>query len=312
MLNARTSGTTGMPKSHAFPLADLVASANITREAFDLKEGDRVLHCLPCEFIGGKMMLARAMLIGLNMHAIDPRGGILRNLRTSDRFRFAAMVPMQMHTALQHDRSRVEDQFETVLLGGGPVSDALVEKLQGLRTRVLLGYGSTETLTHVALRPLNGDDRTDVYTALGDVTFELDDRSCLVINTPHLSEKQQVTNDIAEIIDPRHMRWMGRRDNVILSGGRKIHPERLEAMTAGIIAYPHFFAALPDERLGQSVVLVLETGNDKRQAPPEVMDDIKGVLYEHERPHRVVPVRDFLRTGSGKVDRAGTLAMIAQ
>jgi O-succinylbenzoic acid--CoA ligase len=311
VMNTRTSGTTGMPRSHAFSTADLVASAAITREAFDLKPGDRTLLCLPCEFVGGKMMLVRTMLLGLDLHAIDPRGGVLRNLRTADRFRFAAMVPMQLHTALQHDRDRVEAQFDTVLLGGGPVSEAMIERLQGLRTRVLLGYGSTEMLTHVALRMLNGEDRTEEYTALGGVTFGMDDRSCLIVRTPHLTVKEHVTNDIADLVDERRMRWMGRRDNVILSGGRKIHPERLEAMTAGIVPYPHFFAALPDERLGQSVVLVLETGNDKRQAPPEVAEDIKGVLYEHERPHRVIAVRDFLRTGSGKVDRAGTLALLS-
>ncbi len=309
ILNARTSGTTGMPRSHTFSTSDLVASAGITRDAFDLKEGDRVLLGLPCEFIGGKMMLARAMLIGLDLHAIDPRGGILRNLRTMDRFRFAAMVPMQLHTALQHDRARVEEQFDTVLLGGGPVSDALVERLQGLRTRVVLGYGSTEMLTHVALRELNGEGGGDLYTALGNVSFALDDRSCLIVRTPHLTEKEHITNDIAELQDAKHMRWLGRRDNVILSGGRKIHPERLEAMTAGIVAYPHFFAALPDERLGQSVVLFLETGSDKRQTPPDVIEDIKGVLYEHERPHRVITLKDFVRTGSGKVDRASTLAL---
>lgn len=300
-----------MPRSHAFATSDLVASAGITREAFGLKEGDRTLLCLPCEFIGGKMMLARAMLIGLDLHAIDPRGGILRNLGTTDRFKFAAMVPMQLHTALQHDRSRVEDQFDTILLGGGPVSDAMIERIQGSRVRVLLGYGSTEMLTHVALRALNGADRSDVYKALGDVTFGMDPRSCLIVRTPHLTEKEHITNDLGELLDEGSMRWLGRRDNVILSGGRKIHPERLEAMTAGIIPYPHFFAALPDERLGQSVVLVLETGNDKRQAPPDVVEDIKGVLYEHERPHRVIAVRDFLRTGSGKVDRAGTLAQVS-
>ena len=311
VMNTRTSGTTGMPRSHAFSTVDLVASTGITREAFDLKPGDRTLLCLPCEFVGGKMMLVRAMLLGLDLHAIDPRGGVLRNLRTEDRFRFAAMVPMQLHTALQHDRERVEAQFETVLLGGGPVSESMIDRLQGLRTRVLLGYGSTEMLTHVALRALNGDDRSEEYTALGGVTFGMDERNCLIVRTPHLTVKEHMTNDIAELVDDRRMRWMGRRDNVILSGGRKIHPERLEAMTAGIVPYPHFFAALPDERLGQSVVLILETGNDKRQAPPEVAEDIKGVLYEHERPHRVIAVRDFLRTGSGKVDRAGTLALLA-
>lgn len=308
VLNARTSGTTGEPRPHSFNAEDVVASANITRDAFGLSSGDRVLHCLPCEFVGGKMMLARAMVLGLDLHVIEPRGGVVRNLRTRDRFRFAAMIPMQLHTAIKMDRALVEDGFDTILLGGGPVGRDLIGMVEGLRTRVLLGYGSTETLTHVALRPLNGPHASDVYTALGGVTFTRDTDERLVIHTPHLTVKEHVTNDMAEVIDERHIRWLGRRDNVILSGGRKIHPERLEAMTAGVIAYPHFFAALPDERLGQAVVLVLETGEDGGRIPAGVMEDLSGVLYEHERPRSAIALREFKRTGTGKVDRSGTLA----
>jgi o-succinylbenzoate---CoA ligase len=251
------------------------------------------------------------MALGLDLHAIDPRGGVLRNLRVRDRFRFAAMVPMQLHTALQHDRARVEEQFETILLGGGPVSQALIERCAGLRTRVVVGYGSTETVTHVALGDLNGVNAADHYTALGDVTFALDARGCLVVRTPHLSVPQQITNDIVEVMDERHFRWLGRHDHVILSGGRKIHPERLEAMTADVLPYPHFFGALPDERLGQSVVLVLETGSDSGRVPEGALDGLSGVLYEHERPRRVVALREFMRTASGKIERDRTLAMIA-
>ena len=98
--------------------------------------------------------------------------------------------------------------------------------LRDLRTCVVLGYGSTETLTHVALRPLNGPDASELYTAQGDVTFAQSEDGRLVIRTPHLSVKEHVTNDAAEVLDERRMRWLGRRDNVILSGGRKIHPER--------------------------------------------------------------------------------------
>jgi o-succinylbenzoate---CoA ligase len=307
-LHTHTSGTTGAPKSVIIPPRDLQASARLTAQVFELHAGDRVLLCLPCEFIGGKMMVVRAMALGLDLHAIDPRGGVLRNLRVRDRFRFAAMVPMQLHTALQHDRARVEEQFETILLGGGPVSQALIERCAGLRTRVVVGYGSTEMVTHVALGDLNGASAADHYTALGEVTFALDARSCLVVRTPHLSVLEQTTNDIVELIDDRHFRWLGRHDHVILSGGRKIHPERLEAMTAGVIPYPHFFAAVPDERLGQSVALFLETGNDSGKVPADALHGSDGVLYEHERPRRVIALREFLRTASGKIERIRTLA----
>lgn len=307
-LPVHTSGTTGSPKAMVVSAHDLMASARLTEKAFGLTEGDRCLLCLPCEFIGGKMMVVRAMVSGLDLHCIDPRGGVLRNLRTRDRFRFTAMVPMQLHTALQHDGQRVAQQFDTILLGGGPVSGELVQRLSDLPVRVVLGYGSTETVTHVALRDLNGPDVADHFTAIGDVSFGYGSDDRLIVRTPHLSTKEHVTNDIVEPIDERRFRWLGRSDHVILSGGRKIHPERLEAMTAGVIGYPHFFAAAPDERLGQCVVLVVETGDPSGRVPAQVMGGADGLLLPHERPRRVLAVESFTRTASGKVERGPTLA----
>ena len=302
-ITALTSGTTGPPKQFLVPQHDLVASAELTRDAFGLRAGDRVLHCLPCDYIAGKLMLARAFSLGLEAHFIDPRGSVLDKLNSNDSFRFAAMVPVQLHRMLQEDRARAEQQFEMIMLGGGPVSDALVQALQGLSTKVFHGYGSTETVTHVALRRLNGPVSEDVYTALGDVQFARDPRGCLVVYTPHLSTTQHVTNDLVVLIDDTHFRWLGRHDNVILSGGKKIFPEQLEAKTAGIISYPHYFSGAPDPVLGQAVVLTLETARPENEVLPDVMEKMMFVLDRHEWPRRVITVRKIERTTSGKIKR---------
>lgn len=302
-LRATSSGTTGPPKRFTIPRRDLVMSARLTAAAFNLKPRDRVLHCLPCDFIAGKMMLVRAFALGLDIHFIDPRGSVLGNLKVDDRFRFAAMVPLQLHRAMQEDRARVERQFDTILLGGGPVSEAMIEDLRDLRTHVVLSYGSTETVTHVALRQLNGRDAMEHFTAIGDCHFGRDPRGCLVVYTPHLSVKQHVTNDLVELIDDRHFRWLGRHDNVILSGGKKIFPEQLEARTAGLIPYPHYFSAIPDPVLGQAVLLVLETERPQEEVMPEVLEKIMSALHPHEWPRRVQALRRIRRTDTGKIIR---------
>ena len=302
-LSARTSGTTGPPKRVRIPRRDLVNSARITADTFDLKPGDRVLHCLPSDFIAGKMMIVRAFALSLDLHIIDPRGSILENLKIADRFRFTAMVPLQLHRAIHEDRARVERQFEMILLGGGPVSDALIEDLQGLSTQVYQGYGSTETVTHVAMRRLNGPEPHGTFKALGKVHFARDPRGCLVVYTPHLSVKQHVTNDLVELLDDTHFRWLGRWDHVILSGGKKIFPEQLEAKTAGQLPYPHYFSSMPDPVLGQAVVLMLETNNPQEEVLPEVMDRIMKILHPHEWPRRVIALKKIERTSSGKVKR---------
>ena len=303
-ISASTSGTTGPPKAMRIPRRDLVNSARLTAEAFDLHEGDRVLLCLPCAYIAGKMMFVRAMALGLDLHVMDPRGSVLDHLsKIKERFRFTAMIPLQLHRAIQEDRARVEEQFDTILLGGGPVSAALEEDLQGLRTAVFQGYGSTETVTHAAVRRLNGPTSSEVYRAIGKVSFSSDERGCLVVHTPHLKTKEHLTNDLVELIDDSHFRWMGRIDNVILSGGKKIYPEQLEAKTAGVIPFPHFFMAFPDDRLGDAVAVVLETDRGAEEILDEVLQALFTVLSDHELPRRVTAMRSFLRTGSGKVVR---------
>lgn len=308
-LTVHTSGTTGPPKPLRLPRRDLISSARLTGQVFGLKNGDRALMCLPAAFIAGKMMVVRSMVLDLDLHLIDPRGSVLDNLRTTDRFRFTAMVPLQLHRAVQEDRNRVEEQFDTILLGGGPVSAVFVEDIASLRTKVYQGYGSTETVTHVALRPLNaatGVEEHGVdapFKAVGKVSFGRDPRGCLVVYTPHLSTTQHVTHDLVELIDDTSFRWLGRYDNVILSGGKKIFPEQLEMKSAGVIPYTHYFTSVPDERLGQAVMLVLETDLPQDEVLPEVMERLMRTLDPHEWPRRVQALRSIARTGTGKLIR---------
>ena len=303
-LPATTSGTTGPPKRFTIPKRDLVMSARLTGAAFGLLPRDRALLCLPGRYIAGKMMLMRAFALGLDIHIIDPRGSVLANLRSMDRFKFTAMVPLQLHRAMQEDRARVEGQFETILLGGGPVSDALIEDLRELDVRVVQSFGSTETVTHVALRPLNTPSAEEHFTAVGDCWFARDPRGCLVVaHTPHLAVKQHVTNDLVELVDDKRFRWLGRIDNVILSGGKKIFPEQLEAKTAGVLPYPHYFSSVSDPVLGQAVMLVLETDRPQDEVLPEVLERVMTVLHPHEWPRRVQALRRIQRTESGKIIR---------
>lgn len=302
-MRATSSGTTGPPKRFTISRRDLVMSARLTGKAFDLRPGDRALHALPSDFIAGKMMLVRAFALGLDLHLIDPRGSVLEKLRTEVPFRFTALVPLQLHRAIQEDRARVERQFRTILLGGGPVSEALVEDLQDLDVEVFQSYGSTETVTHVALRRLNGPDREAGFTAIGDCHFARDPRGCLVVYTPHLTTKQHLTNDLVELIDDRRFRWLGRHDNVILSGGKKIFPEQLESRTAGIIPYPHYFTKVADDVLGQAVMLVLETDRPQEDVLPEVLEQVMSALHPHEWPRRVQALRRIQRTSAGKIIR---------
>ncbi|MBT6159151.1 MAG: AMP-binding protein, partial [Candidatus Marinimicrobia bacterium] len=319
----QTSGSTGKPKSISVKKEWMQNSAQLTEKTFGLKEGDTALLCMPMKYVAGKMMVVRALELGLDLKVVEPSSSPLKDI--DGQIDFVAMVPLQLENSLND-----LDKVKTLIVGGGQVSQQLIEELQKISTQIFETYGMTETLTHVAIKPLNGPNRSDVFHALDGIQFGLDDRGCLVIHVPsilslranppaggeawqsHLNTlNKEITslqpprndnsnsnatitsNDIVELIDDISFRWLGRYDNVINSGGVKIIPEGVESKLASAISNRRFFiAGLPDESLGEKVVLIIEG------------DEIAlsfDLLEKHERPKEIYFIRNFVETGSGKI-----------
>lgn len=286
-MELQTSGSTGTPKTIEVQKQWMRNSAKLTGKTFGLEPGSSALLCMPMQFVAAKMMVVRAMELQLELKVVEPS-------KTVDcEADFAAMVPLQLENSLAY-----LEKFKTVLVGGGQVSSNLVDKLQGIGAEVFETYGMTETLTHVAIKRLNGQSKTDYFSALDGVKFEIDKRDCLVIHAPELNPEPIVTNDIVELLGDTKFNWLGRFDNVINSGGVKIYPEVLEAKLASqLLGKRYFVAGMPDDSLGQKVVLVVE-------GKAEVKFDS---LEKYERPKEVIFVEKFVETETGKINRLAVL-----
>ena len=294
-MDLKTSGSTGKPKSISVKKDWMQNSAELTRKTFGLKKGDSALLCMPMKYVAGKMMVVRALELGLDLKVVEPSSNPLKNM--DEIIDFAAMVPLQLENSLND-----LDQVKTLIVGGGQVSPKLVEKLQIESTQVYETYGMTETLTHVAIKPLNGPNISDLFRALDGIHFEKDDRGCLAIHASALNPVPIVTNDLVELIDENSFRWLGRFDNVINSGGIKIIPEVVEAKLTEVIPNRRFIiAGLPDDSLGQTVVLIVE--GDEIDIPIEFLD-------KYEKPKTIHFISEFIETESGKINRVGTILII--
>ena len=294
-MDLKTSGSTGKPKSISVKKDWMQNSAELTRKTFGLKKGDSALLCMPMKYVAGKMMVVRALELGLDLKVVEPSSNPLKNM--DEIIDFAAMVPFQLENSLND-----LDQVKTLIVGGGQVSQQLIEKLQKISTQIFETYGMTETLTHVAIKPLNGPNISDLFRALDGIRFEKDDRGCLAIHASALNPVPIVTNDLVELIDENSFRWLGRFDNVINSGGVKIIPELVEAKLLSIIPNNRFFInGESDESLGEKVVLVVE-GN--------VIEISFDSLEKFEKPKEIYFISEFLETESGKIRRGETLKII--
>jgi O-succinylbenzoic acid--CoA ligase len=222
-----TSGSTGTPKIIQLEKEFVAASAKRTIQFFQLKEGDRVLHCLPIKFIAGKLMVIRALIGELDLHIVEPETDF--SFLQTEKLKFAAMVPAQVSKILHSELSPGAwfKNLEQMLIGGSAIPFELEKQLQNVSTSCYSSYAMTETATHIALRKLNGSEASEFYCCFEDIHVQLSKDGCLQIFMPGLEKQLLQTTDLVELKNEKTFRILGRSDNVIISGGIKYSPDQM-------------------------------------------------------------------------------------
>ncbi len=313
-LLVHTSGSTGKPKPLWVEKRRMEASARMTCDFLGLQEGDSALLCLPLDYIAGKMVVVRSQVRNLQLIAVEPTGHPLSTLSASNfPLSFAAMVPMQVWNSLQvpEERERLR-QIRHLIIGGGAVDDALAEELKDFPHAVWSTYGMTETLSHIALRRLNGQERSDWYTPFSGVELSLNEEGCLVIDAPALNAGTLVTNDLAELRKRKEgdtvvqeFRILGRRDNVICTGGVKVQAEEVERKLRPLLDRPFLISKRKDEKFGEAVVLLVASPGPLSSEETEKYKALcASTLQKFERPRFFLAVDEIPMTETGKPARA--------
>lgn len=277
-----TSGSTGKPKPMMVEKKRMLNSARITCDFLGLKPGDSALLCMSLDYIAGKMLVVRSIERHLHLISVSPSGHPLKNIDLKDvngkdvngEITFAAMVPMQVYNTLQvpEERERLT-HIRHLIIGGGAIDASLEKELQALPGNIAIWstYGMTETLSHIALRRINGAEASEWYQPFDSVKISQTDEGCLVIDAPLVCAETLVTNDIVEIesyiynkveknevVEKLRFQIKGRKDNVICSGGIKIQIEEVEALLKPYLEKPFMLAKKKDEKFGEIAVLLTE------------------------------------------------------
>lgn len=392
LLLVHTSGSTGVPKPLWVEKRRMLNSARITCDFLGIKPGDTALLCLPLDYIAGKMMVVRSIERNLSLTSVTPDNHPLRSIieqcrqngtdPESVRITLAAMVPSQVYCSLQDAEERsMLMQIKHLIIGGGSIPSDLEQQLQHFPNGVWSTYGMTETLSHIALRRLNGTESDRWYTPFESVNISISTeeerkeeraeseeergksrderakskverakregrrekdeerrRGCLIIHAPQVCSHPLTTNDIAELHDDgRRFRIIGRKDNVICSGGIKIQTEEVEETLRRFIPHPIAITRMPDAKFGEIVVLLIgsereENGKRKEEraerkekrgkgkeergkSREELEEELKNAfshLHRYAIPKRIIHVESIPQTETGKTDRAKCLQLALQ
>lgn len=306
-VDVKTSGSTGRPKIIRLFKEHMVQSALNIGEFIKQDEECKALLCLPAHTIAGKMMLVRAMVHGWDIDIVEPSSTpLLGHIKSYD---FGAMVPLQLRKSIKEI-----ERIKILIVGGAPIPEDLKMAVQDLDIEIYETYGMTETASHIAIKPINNKAvlessfDQDVFSTLQGVGISQDERGCLIINAPKLSQGPIVTNDLVEIVSSNCFKWLGRWDNTINSGGIKLIPELLEHKLFSTVKRRFVLLGLPDQDLGEKLIMVIEGEDDTKS----LFDKIQklDMLHTYERPKKIFTLDKFPENQGGKPNRAEILTRI--
>lgn len=296
----KTSGTTGSPKIEWFPRDAFISSALITINTFNLNKGDTLFMCLPMYFVAGKMMLIRAIVGRMKLVAVKPTANPVQDLLSPTTF--TAFTPHQLQNILKKNPNKL-NLIKKAIIGGSPVNSELQSQLNDFETRFFETFGMSETLTHIAIRELNGDKRSDYFKVLKGFNISIDEDNCLLIKADHLKNSPLFTSDIVEMIDSKKFKWLGRSIDVINSGGVKIFPAMLEKKIGSKINREFIVGKRSDDNFGEVVILFIE-GEPFNKSQLAILNlELVKLLTKVEIPKEIIFKTEFPRNKNGKVIR---------
>lgn len=305
-IEVHTSGSTGSPKALRVRKKQMIRSAETTCSFLHLQRADKVLLCLPLSYIAGKMIVVRALTAGLDVYPAAPSGHPLA--ATDTVFRFAAMIPLQVYNSLRVPAQKEKLQrIGTLIVGGGPVDRALAKAVAGFPNAVYSTYGMTETLSHIALRRLNGPDASERYVPFAGVGLSLSEAGTLIVQAPAVCDRILATNDVARLHADGSFEILGRCDNTINTGGVKVQAEEVEERLHPFVPAPFAVTSQPHPKFGQIVVLLVEGAFD----PERLNEVLRKNLPLYQVPKKIGRVDRLPFTSSGKIDRAEIKRMAA-
>lgn len=292
-----TSGSTGKPKTIQLAKNSMIQNAMYTGNFLGLKKGDSALLNLPIDFIGGKMMIVRAFVLGLNLFTIKPSSKLV----VKNEYVFGAMTPHQLKSSYKSD-SGILDKFQKLILGGSAVDGDLMKLISHSKSVCYSSYGMTETSSHIALKQLNGKGKSEAYELTdSSIKIKTDPDSCLEIHAPFLENLAVKTRDVVSIVDNNHFIWKGRFDHVINSGGFKIHPELIEQKLNPYFSYRFFIFGSEHKFYGQRPALLIESKQKIESAM--VLKILTAQLTKIEIPDQIFILERFIETPNGKINR---------
>jgi O-succinylbenzoic acid--CoA ligase len=304
-LIVRTSGTSGPAKDVPLTYANFLWSAIGSAVALGLDPGERWLCTLPLVHVGGLSILVRSAIYATTA-VVHQHFGADRAVTAlmSEEITLVSVVATTLQRLLDAGLSH-PPTLRCALAGGGPIPPALLARAAGAGVVVAQTYGLTEACSQVATqRPGSGTANAGPALFCTHVAIAPDGE--ILVSGPTLSPaagQLLATGDLGELDAAGNLRVVGRKGELLISGGENVAPVDIEEVlfehpaVSDVAVY-----GMADEEWGQAVaaLVVLDAAVD--------IEALKRHCAEHlpafKVPKRIDVVDALPRTASGKLRRS--------
>jgi len=315
-----TSGSEGQPRAVLLGTAQLDAAAAAANAALDLRAGDLWLACLPLYHIGGQSILWRCARAGAGVllhegFAIDELANDLLTWPVTH----VSLVPAMLARLLDHGIAP-PSTLRAVLIGGAALSRPLYERASAAGWPLFVSYGMSETAAMAAVfQPADSVWHEGlVGRALPGHEFRIGDAGRIRLRGPQVmigylggggpdADGWLITGDLGEIDAGGRLTVLGRADDMLISGGRNVHPQEIESCLAGCPGVVDIaVTGLPDPVWGDLIVaLVVGPADDAA-----LLAHARQHLPSAALPRRIRRLDRLPRNAAGKLER-GALRRLA-
>ncbi|MBN3951889.1 MAG: 2-succinylbenzoate--CoA ligase [Nostoc sp. NMS7] len=326
MIMISTGGSSGQIKFAIHTWETLIASVQGFTEYFQLKQVNSFC-VLPLYHVSGLMQFMRSFTSGGKL-AILPfkavEAGQILNIKQSEFF--ISLVPTQLQRLLENpELTEWLSQFNTVLLGGAPAWNELLEKARFHCIRLALTYGMTETASQIAtLKPdhfLSGkissgqilphakvtirNQQSEILNSnqIGNITINA--QSLALGYYPKTRENQDIfqVDDLGFLDDQGHLNIVGRSSDKIITGGENIYPAEIEsAIQATQMVADICVIGIPDKHWGQ-VLTAIYIPKQSDTSALKIQTLLKEKLSKFKIPKYWIPQQNLPRNSQGKINR---------
>lgn len=322
-----TSGTSGEPKGVMLSADNLVASVSASRQRLGLSADDCWLACLPLFHIGGLSILLRTLEAGARVRLLEKfvPEAVWKALEAGG-VSHLSLVPPMLQRLLEHaaDR-RPPSTLRVVLVGGGPLAPELAQRARQQGWPLCVSYGMSETASQFATdcSAAAGSEPGQVGQPLPGYQVQVSGSGRIRVRGPAvmcgyanvrgeigvgLDQGWFETGDLGQIDASGRLKVIGRADDLLVSGGKNIHPAEVEERLLNCPGVTGVGVIGREDPVWGVVLVALFTGTLTAEALEQwCCEHLPGTL----RPRQFLQVKQLPQNALGKLYRPGLRRLLA-